>query len=106
MSRSHREGEEAHTRIARNAEVPLPQPDQVGISGAQRGTALAPATLHRGHAELTLEQVVDLLGAVMEVQADGCGRLEAGVDGQLEPAGEEMLLEPGLFREDPLGEVL
>src|SRR5947209_2713444 len=89
MSSAHREGEEARTRIARNAEVTLPQPDQVGISGAQGGGALAPATFHRGHAELTLEQIVDLLGAVVEVQADGRAWLESSVDGQLEPAGEE-----------------
>jgi len=62
-------------------------------------------TLHGGHRQLALEQVIDLLGPVVEMQPDGRAGLEPRVDGQLEPGGEELLFEARLLREDPLGEI-
>src|SRR5205823_1078554 len=84
----------------------LPETDQVRVARAQRRGALAAGAIDGGHAQLAVEQVVDFLGAIVEVQPDGRAGIEPRVDGQLEPGREEALLEARLLREDPLGEVL
>src|SRR5207249_10892291 len=100
------ERDETRAGRARHAEVALPETDQVRVARAQRRGALAAGAIDSGHAQLADEEVVDLLGAIVEVQPDGCAGLEPRVDGQLEPRREEVLFEPRLLREDPLGEVL